>query len=250
MLNKSGGIEADVTISCLRKNYFRVICPAFVRSHNKSHILKNIKKEIIFKDVTDEVSCIGIFGPNSRQFLTKLFGEHFSSEQFLFSRGKYLNIFKTKIWFQRLSFVGELGWEIYIPIKKAKEIFNKIVKLGKKFNLGYSGMHTLDTLRLEKKFLHWGHDITPKNNPFEAGLSFTVNFKKKNNFIGRKSLENIIKKPLEKQLDLFSLRYDFNPGEPLLLHDEPIYFKNKLVGSTTSSNYSFCYKKKYMPSLC
>ena len=62
-------------------------------------------------------------------------------------------------------------------------------------------------------------------------------------FIGRKSLENIIKKPLEKQLDLFSLRYDFNPGEPLLLHDEPIYFKNKLVGSTTSSNYSFCYKK-------
>jgi glycine cleavage system aminomethyltransferase T/glycine/D-amino acid oxidase-like deaminating enzyme len=243
MLNKSGGIEADVTISCLRENYFRVICPAFVRSHNKSHILKNINKEIIFKDVTDEISCIGIFGPNSREFLTKLFGEHFSREQFLFSRGKYINILKTKIWFQRLSFIGELGWEIYIPIKKAKEIFNKIVKLGKKFKLGYSGMHTLDTLRLEKKFLHWGHDITSENNPFEAGLSFTINFKKKNNFIGRKSLEKIIKKPLEKQLDLFSLKYDFNPGEPLLLHDEPIYFKNKLVGSTTSSNYSFCYKK-------
>ena len=244
MLNKSGGIEADVTISCLKENYFRVICPAFVRSHNKSHILKNINKEIIFKDVTDEISCIGIFGPNSREFLTKLFGDYFSKDQFPFSRGKYLNISKTKVWFQRLSFVGELGWEIYIPKKKAIEIFNKIYILGKKYKLGYSGMHTLDILRLEKKFLHWGHDITSETNPIEAGLSFAVDLKNENNFIGRNAIENIInKKAFKRQLDLFSLRDKFVPGEPLLLHDEPIYSKNKLVGSTTSSNYSFCYKK-------
>ena len=243
MLNQSGGIEADVTISCLKENYFRVICPAFARSHNKSHILKNINQEIIFKDVTDKFSCIGIFGPNSRKFLTKLFGNFFSKEQFLFARGKYLNISKTKIWFQRLSFAGELGWEIYIPIKKSKEIFNRIYNLGKKHKLGYSGMHTLDILRLEKKFLHWGHDITPETNPLEAGLSFAVNLKKENNFIGRRAIENIINKPLKRQLDLFSLKEKFKPGEPLLLHDEPIYSKNKLVGSTTSSNYSFYYKK-------
>jgi glycine cleavage system aminomethyltransferase T/glycine/D-amino acid oxidase-like deaminating enzyme len=243
MLNQSGGIEADVTVSCLKENYFRIICPAFARSHNKSHILKNLNKKIIFNDVTDKFSCIGIFGPNSRKFLTKAFGEYFSKEQFPFARGKYLNICKTKIWFQRLSFVGELGWEIYIPVKKSKEIFNKIIKLGKKFQLGFSGMHTLDILRLEKKFLHWGHDITSETNPFEAGLSFAISLKKTNNFIGRKSLEYIIRKPLKKKLDLFSLRHCFKPGEPLLLHDEPIYFKNKLVGNTTSSNYSFFYKK-------
>ena len=243
MLNQSGGIEADVTISCLKENYFRVICPAFARIHNKSHILKNINKKIIFNDVTNKFSCIGIFGPNSRTFLTKLFGEYFSQEQFPFARGKYLNINKIKIWFQRLSFVGELGWEIYIPIKKTKVIFNKIYKLGKTFKLSYSGMHTLDTLRLEKKFLHWGHDITSETNPIEAGLSFAVNFKKENDFIGRKALTAIVKKPLERKLDLFSLKNFFNPGKPLLLHDEPIYFKDKLVGSTTSSNYSFCYKK-------
>jgi glycine cleavage system aminomethyltransferase T/glycine/D-amino acid oxidase-like deaminating enzyme len=243
MLNESGGIEADVTISCLKENYFRVICPAFVRSHNKSHILKNINKEIIFKDITDQISCIGIFGPNSREFLTKLFGDYFSKDQFPFARGKYLNISKTKVWFQRLSFVGELGWEIYIPKKKAKEIFNKIYNLGKKYKLGYAGMHTLDILRLEKKFLHWGHDITSETNPIEAGLSFAVNLEKKNNFLGRKAIENIIKKPLIKKLDLFSLRTSFKPGEPLLLHDEPIYLKDKLVGHTTSSNYSFFYKK-------
>ena len=244
MLNKSGGIEADFTISCLKENYFRVICPAFVRSHNKSHILKNINKEIIFKDVTDQISCIGLFGPNSRKFLSELVGDYFSKDQFPFARGKYLKISKTKVWFQRLSFVGELGWEIYMPKKKAKEIFDKIYILGKKYKLGYSGMHTLDILRLEKKFLHWGHDITSETNPIEAGLSFAVNLKKKKNFIGRNAIENIInKKVFNRKLDLFSLKDNFKPGEPLLLHDEPIYLKNKVVGNTTSSNYSFCYKK-------
>ncbi len=243
MLNPSGGIEADVTISCLRENYFRIICPAVARSHNKSHIIKNLTKDVKFKDVTDDYSCIGIFGPNSRKFLTFLFGDFFSKEIFPFSRGKYLNVFNTKVWFQRLSFIGELGWEIYIPIKNTNLIFNKIKKFGKKFNLTYAGMHTLDILRLEKKFLHWGHDITSENNPFEAGLTFAVNFKKKTDFIGRKALEGIRDNRPKKKLELFSLKNNLIPGKPLLLHDEPVFYKGELVGNTTSSNYSFCYKK-------
>ena len=243
MLNPSGGIEADVTISCLKKNYFRIICPALARSHNKSHILKNLKKKVKFEDVTDKYSCLGLFGPNSRKFLTELFGDYFSNENFPFSRGMYIKTSNIKIWFQRLSFIGELGWEIYIPIKKTNIIFNKIKKLGKKYNLTYSGMHTLDILRLEKKFLHWGHDITSEHNPFEAGLSFAVNFKKNQNFIGRNYLEKIKNKPLSKRLELFSLKNNFQPGKPLILHDEPIFNKKKIVGYTTSSNYSFCYRK-------
>ena len=184
-----------------------------------------------------------MFGPNSRKFLTELFGNYFSNESFPFSRGKYINTSNIKVWFQRLSFVGELGWEIYIPIKKTKSIFNKIKKLGKKYKLSYSGMHTLDILRLEKKFLHWGHDITSENNPFESGLSFAVNFKKKENFIGREALEKIKDQPLTNRLELFSLKNRFKPGKPLLLHDEPIFKKNKIVGYTTSSNFSFYYKK-------
>ena len=213
------------------------------RSHNKSHILKNLIKKIKFEDVTDNYSCIGIFGPNSRKFLTELFGNYFTNENFPFSRGMYLDISNSKVWFQRLSFVGELGWEIYIPIRKSKIIFKEINKLGKKYNMTYAGMHALDILRLEKKFLHWGHDITSENNPFESGLSFAVNFKKKENFIGREALERIKDKPLSKKLEL-SLKNSFEPGEPLLLHDEPIFNKeNKIVGYTTSSNFSFCYNK-------
>jgi 4-methylaminobutanoate oxidase (formaldehyde-forming) len=243
MLNPSGGIEADLTISCLKKNYFRIICPALARSHNKSHILKNLNKKVKFEDVTDKYSCIGLFGPNSRKFLTELFGNHFSFEDFPFARGKYLNVANIKVWFQRLSFIGELGWEIYIPIKKTNIIFNKIKRLGKKYDLTYSGMHALDILRLEKKFLHWGHDITSENNPFESGLSFAVNFNKNENFIGREALEKIKDMPLKKKLNLFSLKKKFKPGNPLLLHDEPIYKNGKIAGYTTSSNYSFCYNK-------
>ena len=243
MLNPSGGIEADLTISCLKKDYFRIICPALARSHNKSHILKNLKKKVKFEDVTEKYACIGLFGPNSRKFLTELFGNYFSKEDFLFSWGKYINISNNKVWFQRLSFIGELGWEIYIPIKKTNMIFKKIKALGKKYNLTYAGMHALDTLRLEKKFLHWGHDITSENNPLEAGLSFAVNFKKKENFIGRAALEKIKDKPLKKKLELFSLKNKFQPGNPLLLHDEPIFKNEKIVGYTTSSNFSFCYNK-------
>ncbi len=243
MLNPFGGIEADITISCLKENYFRIICPALARVHNKSHILKNLKKEIRFKDVTDEFNCIGIFGPNSRKFLNELFGNFFSKDDFPFARGKFITVFNQKVWFQRLSFVGELGWEIYIPKKISIKIFEKIYKLGKKYSLGYSGMHTLDILRLEKKFLHWGHDITSENNPVEAGLSFTLSLNKKENFIGREIIEKIINQKPKKSLQLFSLKDYFKPGKPLLLHDEPIFHKDKIVGNTTSSNFSFYYKK-------
>ena len=243
MLNPSGGIEADVTIACLKENYFRVICPALARVHNKNHILRNIKQEIKFRDVTDDFSSLGIFGPNSRNFLSHLFGDYFSNKDFPFATGKYINFFNVKIWFQRLSFVGELGWELYIPIKDSKKIFYKIEALGKKYNLCYSGMHTMDMLRLEKKFLHWGHDITSENNPIEAGLGFAVNLKKPCEFIGRQSVEKIKSQPLKKKLELFSLKNCKVPGKPLLMHDEPVFLQDKIVGFSTSSNYSFNYKK-------
>ena len=243
MLNPSGGIEADVTISCLKENHFRIICPALARDHNKSHILKNIKQEIRFKDVTDDFSSLGIFGPNSRKFLTELFGNYFLNKDFPFATGRFIIFLNVKIWFQRLSFVGELGWELYIPIKDSKKIFNKIQTLEKKYKLCYSGMHAMDMLRLEKKFLHWGHDITSANNPIESGLRFAVSLKKKYNFIGRSSIEKIIAKPLKKRIELFSLKKCIVPGKPLLMHDEPIFFKDKIVGYSTSSNYSFYYKK-------
>tara|TARA_B100001559_G_C16204667_1_gene486016 strand:- start:261 stop:695 length:435 start_codon:yes stop_codon:yes gene_type:complete len=97
-------------------------------------------------------------------------------------------------------------------------------------------------MRMESGFLHWGHDISPEENQFQAGLSFTISYKKKVNFIGKEALEKIKKKKLSKRFAMFILK-DSQPGKPLILHDEPIYLDTKIIGRTTSGNYSFNFKK-------
>ena len=146
------------------------------------------------------------------------------------------------IWFQRLSYVGELGWELYIAIKESIKIYEMIHDVGKNHNLVHAGRLAMDIMRMEKGYLHWGHDITPAENPFEAGLWFAVHLNKAEDFIGKQALLKIRQKPLKKQLIKLTLD-DSIPGKPLLLHDEPIYFDGKIVGETTSGNYSFNFKK-------
>ena len=241
MLNKSGGIEADLTITCITNKKFRIITGSSVREHDKKHILKYLDKNIDFKDITEDYSCFGIFGPNSRDLLTKLIENEFTNEQFPFGTGKYLKVEDVSIWFQRLSYVGELGWELYIPISDAKKIYEIINAVGKEFNLVHAGAHALDIMRMEKGYLHWGHDISPGENPYEAGLSFAIKSNEDYDFIGKNSLINS-KNNLTKKFAMFVLDQSI-PGKPLLLHDEPIYYDNKIVGETTSGNFSFIYKK-------
>ena len=143
---------------------------------------------------------------------------------------------------QRLSYVGENGFELYMDIKQSNKIFNLINENGKEFNLSLCGMHALDTMRMETGFLHWGHDISPEENQYQAGLNFAISFKKNVDFIGKDSLAKIKGKLLDKRMMMFTLR-DNQPGQPLLLHDEPIYLDDKIIGRTTSGNYSFCYNK-------
>jgi len=148
----------------------------------------------------------------------------------------------TKIWTQRISYVGELGYELYVDVKDAKKIFELIVYKGKGFNLSNCGMHAMDIMRMESGFLHWGHDISPEENQYQAGLSFTISNKKNVDFIGKRALEKIDKKKIKTKFAMFTLK-DSKPGEPLLLHDEPIYLKDQIIGKSTSGNYSFNFKK-------
>ena len=241
MLNNRGGIVADLTVTCINENNFKIITGSEVRAHDKKHILKYISEDTKFIDNTENEACFGIFGPKSRELLSEVFGNYFSSNDFKFGTGKIIKYNGIELWFQRLSYIGELGWEIYIPINISREVYLKIISVEKKFNLVHAGAHALDIMRMEKGFLHWGHDISPAENPFEAGLDFTVKLNKNVDFIGKNSLisKNRVKK---KQFINFVLE-NSQPGKPLMLHDEPIYYKNKIVGETTSSNYSFNYNK-------
>ncbi len=242
MLNKDGGIEADLTVVCIDKNYFRIISSAATRERDKFHINKHLSEGVELIDVTDDYCVFGVFGPKSRMLMQKLSKDDFSKENFKFGNSKYIEIDGKKIWTQRLSYVGELGYELYVKISEAKSIYQKITDEGKNFNLSNCGMHALDTMRMESGFLHWGHDISPEENQYEAGLTFTLNYKKQVNFIGKEALEKIKNKKQDKKFAMFTLKYN-EPGKPLLLHDEPIYLGNKIIGRTTSGNYSFNYKK-------
>jgi 4-methylaminobutanoate oxidase (formaldehyde-forming) len=242
MLNIDGGIETDLTVICLDKNYFRIISSAATRERDKFHIKKHLAKDLHLKDVTDDYCTLGLFGPKSRNLLSKLSNDNFSNSNFKFGIGKLTTINSKDVWVQRLSYVGELGFELYIKNSEAKDIYNLIIKEGKIFNLSHCGMHALDIMRMESGFLHWGHDISPEENQYQAGLNFAVSFKKDINFIGKESLLKIKDKKQSRKFVMLSLK-DSKPGDPLLLHDEPIYLENKIIGRTTSGNYSFNYNK-------
>ena len=242
MLNEDGGIEADLTVVCMDKNYFRIISSAANREHDKFHVLKYLSKEVEFKDVTNEIACLGVFGPKSRSLMLKLSNDDFSNENFKFGTSKKILINNKEIWAQRLSYVGELGFELYIKMNEAKEIYNLIVNKGKEFNLSHCGMLAMDTMRMESGFLHWGHDISPEENQYEADLRFAISYNKDVNFIGKEALIKIKDKKQNKKFVMLTLE-NSKPGEPLLLHDEPIYLEDKIIGRTTSGNYSFNFEK-------
>ena len=241
MLNSNGGIEADLSITCISEKKYRIVTGSAVREHDKKHILKHLDKSIDFRDITEKYVCFGIFGPKSRDLLTEIFGKEFDSNKFPFGYAKSLEIKNINILFQRLSFVGELGWELYIPINDSKKIYELIINAGKNYGLVHAGRLAMDIMRMEKGYLHWGHDISPEENPYEANLGFTVKLNKKYDFIGKAKLQEVKDTP-KKQFVMLTL-VDSKPGEPLLLHDEPIYLNNKIVGETTSGNFSFCYNK-------
>ena len=129
-----------------------------------------------------------------------------------------------------------------IKNENAKEVYNILVKSGKEFGISHCGAHTMDTMRMESGFLHWEHDISPEENQYQAGLNFTISFKKKFDFIGRDKLLKIKDQKLDRRFIMLVLK-DNKAGGPLLLHEEPIYLNNDIIGKTTSGNYSFNYNK-------
>jgi len=242
MLNLDGGVETDLTVVCIDKNHFRIISSAATRERDKFHIKKYLSEDIELKDVTDDYCVFGVFGPKSRLLLQELSKDDLSNENFKFANSKYIEIEGIKIWSQRLSYVGELGFELYVNASDAKKIYELIIEKGKNFNLSNCGMHSMDTMRMESGFLHWGHDISPEENQYQSGLTFTISYKKDTEFIGKEALQKIKGKKIDRRFAMFTLK-DNKPGEPLLLHDEPIYLDDKIIGRTTSGNYSFNFKK-------
>ena len=133
----------------------------------------------------------------------------------------------------RITFVGELGWELYIPTEFMQDTYDRIVAAGAEWGLAHAGYHALNSLRTEKAYRHWSHDITDEDSPLEAGLDFVVKWDKPGGFMGREALLEQLEQGLSRHLVQLRLK----DPEPLIYHNEPIWRDGTLVGHITSGAY-------------
>ena len=236
-LNERGGIEADLTVTRLADDKFLVVTGAIPQTRDFAWLKRHIPDgaHCIATDITSGLPMISVMGPHSRPLLQKLTGEDLSSSAFPFGSSRELEIGYARVRASRITYVGELGWELYVQAEFAAHVFESLWEAGREYGLRPAGMHTMNNARMEKAYRHWGHDIADEDTPLEAGLGFAVAFGKKGGFIGKKALEKQRQKnaPLKKRMIALALADD-SESAPMIYHEEPIYRDGALVGSTTS----------------
>ncbi len=235
-LNERAGIEADLTITRLGVDEFLVVTAAFTQTHVDAWIRGHIPAGAfcLVTDVTDAYAMLNIQGPASRALLQSLSPDDMSAPAFPFATARRILIGYQSVLALRLTYVGELGWELYIPSSFALPVYDALVQAGAAHGLRHCGYHTLNSLRIEKAYRDWSHDIGPTDTPLEAGLGFTCAWNKDGGFIGRDSLVAQRERGLpQRRLVQFLL----SDPEPLLYHNEPIYRDGTRVGFVTSAMY-------------
>ena len=232
-LNSKGGIEADVTVTRLSETIYLIVTPAATRLADETWLRRNQKDyNVVITDITAAEGVLALMGPNSRALLSSVSPNNFDNEINPFGTAQVIEIGMGLARAHRVSYVGELGWELYISSDQCGHIFETIIDAGSDHDLKLCGMHMMDSCRIEKAYRHFGHDITCEDHVLEAGLGFAVDTDKPN-FIGKKAVIDKREVGLEKRLVQFQL----TEPEPLLYHNEPIIRDSEIVGYISSGNY-------------
>jgi 4-methylaminobutanoate oxidase (formaldehyde-forming) len=232
-LNSKGGIEADVTVTRLSETIYLIVTPAATRLADETWLRRNQKDyNVVITDITAAEGVLALMGPNSRALLSSVSPNNFDNEINPFGTAQVIEIGMGLARAHRVSYVGELGWELYISSDQCGHIFETIIDAGSDHNLKLCGMHMMDSCRIEKAYRHFGHDITCEDHVLEAGLGFAVDTDKPD-FIGKKAVIDKREVGLEKRLVQFQL----TDPEPLLYHNEPIMRDSEIVGYISSGNY-------------
>ena len=234
--NDRGGIEADLTVTRLGLDRFLVVTAAAAQTRDWARLRRACRgHRVDIADITEHWAMIGLMGPKARFVLGPLTEASLTNTDFPFGTSQRIDVAGIDVLALRMSYVGELGWELYLPNAHAVELFDVLVEAGEPHGLAMAGYHAMNTLRLESGYRHWGHDITDEDTPIEAGLGFTVGWDKPNPWNGRTALENQRERPRNKRLIQFRLEHP----ELLCYHDDPILRDGEPVGSTTSSMWSY-----------
>ncbi|MEP5731620.1 MAG: FAD-dependent oxidoreductase [Sulfitobacter sp.] len=232
-LNRRGGIEADVTVTRLSETVYLVVTPAATRLADQIWMERHIGAfRVTLTDVTAGEGVLAVMGPRSRELLQRVSPNDFSNDANPFGTAQDIEIGMGLARAHRVTYVGELGWEIYVSADMCGHVFETLAAAGQDLDLRLCGMHMMDTCRIEKGFRHFGHDITAEDHVLEAGLGFAIK-KDKPDYIGREAVLEKQEKGLENRLVQFKL----TDPEPLLYHNEPILRDGDIVGYLSSGAY-------------
>jgi heterotetrameric sarcosine oxidase gamma subunit len=230
-LNDRGGIEADLTVTRLSETAYLAVVPGATLQRNLAWMRAHVGEDFaVITDVTAAESVLCLMGPQSRDILSKVSPNDFSNAAHPFGQAREIEICMALARAHRVTYVGELGWELYVPTDQTAHVFEALMEAQPDLKL--CGLHTLDSCRIEKAYRHWGHDITDEDHVLEAGLGFTVSAKKPA-FMGR---DAVLRKK-DTGLDRKLLQFRLQDPEPLLFHNEAIVRDGKIVGPVTSGNY-------------
>ena len=232
-LNERGGIEADLTVTRLTETAYLLVVPGATLQRNLAWLRDHVGEDFaVVTDVTAGEAVLCVMGPKSRELMQAVSPADFSNATHPFGWAKEIEIGMGIARAHRVTYVGELGWEIYPSADQAAHVFETLMEAGEGLGLKLCGLHALDSCRIEKAYRHWGHDITDEDNVLEAGLGFSVS-KKKPAFIGREAVLRKQEAGLSRRLLQFRLE---NP-EPMLFHNEAVVRDGVIVGPVTSANY-------------
>ncbi len=239
-LNDRGGIEADLTVTRRADDRFFVVTGAGSGTRDMALLRRAARgRNLTITDVTEQIAMLGLMGPKARPVLAKLTDADLSNDGFPFGTARTIAVGTgpraIEVFAIRMTYVGELGWELYIDRADAVGLHDALVDAGAAYGLRHAGYHAMNSLRLEAGYRHWGHDITDEDTPIEAGLGFAVAWDCQGGFRGRQALLATRDEPRMKRLIQFRLE----DADRLVYHDEPILRNGVLVGRTTGGMWSY-----------
>jgi 4-methylaminobutanoate oxidase (formaldehyde-forming) len=246
LLNARGGIESDLTITRWGENSFRITSGTASVANDLGWIQLQSRgyDSVKVKDVTEDWSCLALWGPHARDVLQAVTDDDVSNDSLPYMTAKKISIFGTGVWAQRLSYAGELGWELYLRPADTVKVWDTLMEAGVAFEIQPVGYKALNTLRLEKGYRMWGTDITPDENPYEAALGFCVRLKSGGDFIGRDALVEARKLGIQQRLCTMTL----NDDSIVIFGGEAVYADGLLAGRVRSGGYGYTIGKNIVLS--
>ncbi len=236
MLNEVGGIECDLTVTRLGPDRFLLVTGSAFGLHDLAWIRSHLPagESVLAEDVTERYACIGLWGPQARAILRRVAAGDVSNAGFPYLTARPITVAGIAVQALRVTYVGELGWELYAPMAEGLALWDALWAAGRDFGLAAAGYRAIDSLRLEKGYRYWSAEVTPEYSPYEAGLGFCVKLDK-GDFIGRDALIAQRERGLERRLVCLTL----DDSGAVALGGEPILHEGGAVGRITSGGYGY-----------